>query len=46
MNREILINANKDETRVAIVEDGVVVQSYLERPSSQKIAGSIFWVKL
>jgi ribonuclease G len=41
MNREILVNANRDETRVAVVEDGAVVEFYSERPSSQKIAGNI-----
>lgn len=41
-NREILVSAASDETRVAVVEDGVVVEFYVERPSSQKIAGSIF----
>ncbi|MEX0974614.1 MAG: Rne/Rng family ribonuclease [Bacillota bacterium] len=40
--REILVSAAKDETRVALVEDGSVVEFYVERPSSQKIAGSIF----
>lgn len=42
MNREILVSAAKDETRVALVENGAVVEFYVERPSSQKIAGSIF----
>ena len=41
-SREILVSAAKDETRVALVEDGAVVEFYVERPSSQKIAGSIF----
>jgi ribonuclease G len=41
-NREILVSAARDETRVAVVEDGAVVEFYVERPSSQKTAGSIF----
>ncbi|MGI6632981.1 MAG: Rne/Rng family ribonuclease [Bacillota bacterium] len=41
-NREILVSAARDETRVALVEDGAVVEFYVERPTSQKIAGSIF----
>ena len=45
-SREILVSAAKDETRVAVVEDGAVVEFYLERPSSQKIAGSIFLGKV
>ncbi len=46
MNREILVNANRDETRVALVEDGAVVEFYAERPSSQKLAGNIFLGKV
>jgi ribonuclease G len=46
MKREILVSAAKDETRVALVEDGSVVEFYVERPSSQKIAGSIFLGKV
>jgi ribonuclease G len=46
VSREILVSAAKDETRVALVEDGVVVEFYVERPSSQKIAGSIFLGKV
>ena len=46
VNREILVSAAKDETRVALVEDGSVVEFYIERPSSQKIAGSIFLGKV
>ncbi len=45
-SREILVSAAKDETRVALVEDGAVVEFYVERPSSQKIAGSIFLGKV
>ncbi len=46
VNKEILVNANQDETRVAVVEDGAVVEYYSERPTSQKIAGSIFLGKV
>ncbi|MGE5580688.1 MAG: Rne/Rng family ribonuclease [Bacillota bacterium] len=46
VSREILVSAAKDETRVALVEDGAVVEFYVERPSSQKIAGSIFLGKV
>lgn len=42
MTREILVNANPDETRVAVVENGQTVEFYLERASSQKNAGSIY----
>jgi ribonuclease G len=46
MNREILINANSDETRAALVEDGSVVEFYMERPTSQKTAGNIYLGKV
>ncbi len=42
MTREILINANADETRAALVEDGSVVEFYVEKPNSQKIAGNVY----
>ncbi|HHW26111.1 MAG TPA: Rne/Rng family ribonuclease [Firmicutes bacterium] len=44
--REILVNAGYDETRVALVEDGAVVEYYTEKPSNQKIAGSIYLGKV
>ncbi len=44
--REILVNATGNEARVAVVEDGAVVEFYTERPSSQKIAGSVFLGKV
>lgn len=46
VNREILVNASPDETRVAIVEDGTLVEFYVERPSSQRLAGGIFLGKV
>ncbi|MGB4327085.1 MAG: Rne/Rng family ribonuclease [Bacillota bacterium] len=46
MTREILVNVNTDETRVALVEDGSVVEFYLERPTSQKIVGNIYLGKV
>ncbi|MFA6654869.1 MAG: ribonuclease G, partial [Bacillota bacterium] len=46
MTREILVNVNTDETRVALVENGSVVEFYLERPTSQKIVGNIYLGKV
>ncbi len=42
MSREILINANLDETRAALVEDGSVVEFYTEKPTNQKTAGNVY----
>ncbi len=42
MPSELVINARKYETRVAIVEDGHVVEFYVERPSDKGIAGNIY----
>jgi len=46
MNREILVGANRDETRVALIENGSLVEFYVERPTSQKTVGSIFLGKV
>ncbi len=42
MTREILISGNDYETRVALVEDGYVVEFYVEKPNAQKIAGNVY----
>jgi ribonuclease G len=42
MKREIVINAETLETRVAIVENGKVEEFKMEHPSEQRITGSIF----
>ncbi|HHW44229.1 MAG TPA: Rne/Rng family ribonuclease [Desulfotomaculum sp.] len=42
MFKEIVINARDDETRVAVLEDGVLVEMYLERSSTQRLVGNIF----
>lgn len=46
MSREILISANTDETRVAVVENGSVVEFYVEKPNSQKTAGNVYLGKV
>ncbi len=40
------MNVNRDETRVALVEDGAVVEFYAEKPSDHKTPGSIFLGKV
>jgi len=42
MSNEILINVNSGETRVALLESGVLVELYLERSSEQGISGNIY----
>jgi ribonuclease G len=42
MANEILINVNSGETRVALLENGVLVEMYLERNSDQGISGNIY----
>ncbi|MCX5910173.1 MAG: Rne/Rng family ribonuclease [Deltaproteobacteria bacterium] len=42
MSDEILININSGETRVALLESGVLVELYVERSAEQGITGSIY----
>ncbi|MET0377431.1 MAG: ribonuclease G [Spongiibacteraceae bacterium] len=42
MNEEILINATPMETRVAVVENGVLQEIYVERARSKGIVGNIY----
>ncbi len=42
MYREIIINFGKRETRVAILEDGQVVELMTERNANQRMVGDIF----
>ena len=42
MRRQIIINATSHETRVAILEDDVLVELMLERPDSRRIVGNIY----
>lgn len=42
MGNEILINVNSGETRVALLENGVLVELYIERNSEQGITGNIY----
>jgi ribonuclease G len=40
--RELVISVDVGEQRVAILEDGVVAEVYLERPERRSIAGNIY----
>jgi len=40
--KEILVNVEPGETRVAILEDGQLVEVYYERPTGQRTVGSIY----
>src|SRR5438874_5794821 len=42
MKREILINANPRETRVAILEDDQLVELLVDRPETRRMAGDIY----
>lgn len=42
MEKEILVNVEFDETRVAVIEDGKLVEMYIERPQSQRLVGNIY----
>ncbi len=40
--RELLVSVDAGEKRVAVFEDGVVAEVYLERPEQRSIAGNIY----
>ena len=42
MPKEILINVDRDETRAAVLEQGELVEIYIERPVNQRVAGNIY----
>ena len=42
MKREILINANPRETRVAILEDDQLVELLVDRPEARRMVGDIY----
>src|SRR4051812_46633933 len=46
MKREILINANPRETRVAILEDGKLVELLVDRPDNRRMVGDIYLGKV
>lgn len=42
MPNELIINARPHETRVALVENGIVVELHIERKTGQKLLGNIY----
>ena len=46
MAKEIIINAEKEHTRIAIVEDGELVELYIENPENERTLGNIFLARV
>ena len=42
MKKEIIINATNEETRIGIVEDGRLMELFVERPEAQRTVGDIY----
>lgn len=42
VKKEVLVNVDTTETRVAVLEDDVLVELYYERPASQRTVGNIY----
>jgi len=40
--RELLVSVDAGEKRVAVLEDGIVAEVYLERPEQRSIAGNVY----
>ena len=42
MSNELILNARSHETRVALVENGIVVELHIERKTGQELMGNIY----
>ena len=42
MSKEMLINAENDECRIAVLDDGQLEELYMERTSSASLIGNIY----
>jgi ribonuclease G len=42
MKKEIVINSTIEETRIAILEDGQLVELFVERPEAERMVGDIY----
>ncbi|NTW05025.1 MAG: Rne/Rng family ribonuclease [Peptococcaceae bacterium] len=42
MIKEIIISVSDEETRVAVLENGIPVEFYIERPVTQRLVGNIY----
>jgi len=43
MNNKIIVNCDNRETRVAVLEEGELVEIYIERPIHQRVVGNIYY---
>lgn len=46
MKRELLVNATPRETRVAIIEDGQLVELLVDRPDARRMVGDVYLGKV
>lgn len=46
MKKEIIVNASKDRSRIAIVEDGKLVELYVEHPDNVRTLGNIYLARV
>ncbi|HEX8299923.1 MAG TPA: ribonuclease E/G, partial [Rubricoccaceae bacterium] len=46
MKKQIIINASQDRSRIAIVEDGELVELYVENPDNVRTIGNIYLGKV
>lgn len=42
MGKEIIVNCDRRQKRIAVLEDGQLVEIYLERPLEQRVVGNIY----
>jgi len=42
VKRDIIISSTNEETRIALCEDGKVVEAYVERPDNERMIGDIY----
>ena len=42
VKREIIVNAESLETRVAVLEEGHLEEYFIERPTEERIVGAVF----
>ena len=46
MKKQIVINASKDRSRIAIVEDGELVELYIETPDNVRSIGNVYLAEI
>ena len=46
MKKEIIINVSSNDTRIAILEDGALVEIYAEQPENERMVGDIYKGKI